>query len=301
MNQKNFDAVYKQKLLDTFRFLIDFLNKNKMHWWAAYGTIIGAVRHHGLIPWDDDIDIWMPRSDYEKLLSMQKELLEDSLGHYGVEHVTISPNYGVRFAKVMDLTTTIQSKRFVPFISGVFVDVFPLDSSNDNTDVILAYKKRVNKAWNNYFDYVRHFYLVDITETGVSVSFLINAIKTNLKNNEKAKYKALKKALEYEGEFKTNIFEKCNHCFSVFGFYNERDIFQTQWFNRYEEKVFEDLIVRIPTGYHDLLTHIYGNYMTPPPIEKRTPRHKPYYINLKERLTIQDVAQRVKAGETIVF
>lgn len=301
MSQTEFDVVYKRKLLDTFRFLVDYLNKKKLRWWCAYGTIIGAIRHRGLIPWDDDIDIWMPRYDYEKLLSMQKELLEDSLGRYGVEHVTISPNYGVRFAKVMDLTTTIQSKRFVPFISGVFVDVFPLDSSDDNTDVILAYKKRVNKAWNNYFEYFRHFYLIDIAEAGFSASFLINALKTNLKNNEKAKHNALMKALECEGEFKTNTFEKCDHSFSVFGFYNERDIFQTQWFNGYNEVVFEDLLVKIPTGYNDLLTHIYGDYMTPPPIEKRTPRHKPYYINLKERLTIQEVACRVKAGETVVF
>lgn len=301
MEQKDFDTVYKQKLLDTFKYLIDFLNHNNLRWWAAYGTIIGAVRHHGLIPWDDDIDIWMPRCDYEKLISMHQEFLDKSHGQYGVEHITINPHYHAKFAKVMDLSTTIQSKRFIPFVKGVFIDIFPLDSSNDDHQVILSSKKRIQQAWKDYFNYDWRYSFSDIVDSEFSISFIIKALRTNIKNNSKAKYKTLEKALMIEKEISKHDFEEYNSCYSAFGFYDEKDIFNTKWFKGYTEMLFEGVMIRIPIGYDDLLTQIYGDYMTPPPVDKRIPRHKPYYINLKERLTIEEIAQRVKSGETVVY
>lgn len=301
MEQKEFDTVYKQKLLDTFKFLIDFLDKKNLRWWAAYGTIIGAVRHHGMIPWDDDIDIWMPRCDYEKLISLHQEFFDCSQGRFGVEHITINPHYHAKFVKAMDLSTTIQSKRFIPFVKGVFIDIFPLDSSNDDPHVILCSKKRIQQAWKEYFNYDWQYSFSDIIDSGFSVSFIIKALKTNIKSNSKAKHKALVTALRIESEISKPGFEEYNSCYSAFGFYDERDIFDTNWFKGYTEMVFEGIMIKVPFGYHALLTQIYGDYMTPPPVDKRIPRHKPYYINLNERLTLEEIAQRVKAGETIVY
>ena len=301
MNQEEFDIVYKQKLLDTFKFLIDFLNKKDLRWWAAYGTIIGAVRHHGLIPWDDDIDIWMPRCDYEKLISMHKEFFDCSQGRYVIDHITINSSYHAKFAKVMDINTTIQTKKFIPFVKGVFIDVFPLDSSNDNVQAILCTKNRMQKAWKEYFQYDWHYSFSDVVDAGFSIGLIIKVLKTNIKKDSKAKYNALEKALTIEKEISKDSYEGSRNCFSIFGFYNERDIFNPDWFSDYTEMLFEGFMIRIPIGYDELLTQIYGDYMTPPPVDKRIPRHKPYYINLNERLTLEEIAQRVKAGETIVY
>ena len=301
MNTSDFDTVYKQKLLDTFKFLIDFLNNHNLRWWCAYGTIIGAVRHHGFIPWDDDIDILMPREDYEKLISLKQELIQSSNGHYDVGHVSTDAGYTARLAKVMDMTTSIQSQRFIPSVMGVFVDVFPLDPSCDNDVTILNKKDRVNKAWTKYFEYIKHYYLADFWVNRFSFKKLINMLRTNRKTNKLAKQKALEEALTCEHGVSKVKFDESPRCFSLYGMYNEREIYKTDWFRGYEEYTFESYTVRIPSGYHELLTLIYGDYMTPPPVEKRAPRHMPYYANLKERLSLEEIKKRVRLGETLVY
>lgn len=298
MNQKDFDIVYKEKLLDTFKFLIDFLNKNDLRWWTAYGTIIGAVRHHGLIPWDDDIDIWMPREDYQKLLSLQNEFEN---GKYGLRHVCNDKGFGARFAKAMDMTTTIQAQSFIPSVMGVFVDVFPLDSSNEAPEVIKDRIKLINEKWIQYFSYIKHYSFSDLINCIKTPKILKERISTNLKCNAKQKQQLRQEAIFADQHASPEIFGKSKYCFSLYGFSGDKDIFMASWFDGFVEVPFEGISVRIPKGYHELLTHFYGDYMTPPPIEQRIPRHKPYYINLKERLTVEEVTKRVKLGETKVL
>ena len=72
---------FQKKLVDMLRWLVEFLEKNNLRYYVVEGTMLGAVRHEGLIPWDDDIDIGMPRADYEKLI----ELLSNPIDHYVVE------------------------------------------------------------------------------------------------------------------------------------------------------------------------------------------------------------------------
>ena len=64
------DEIIKQRLLDVLRFAIDLFKEHHITYYAAYGTAIGAVRHHGFIPWDDDIDLYVPRADYERLMTL---------------------------------------------------------------------------------------------------------------------------------------------------------------------------------------------------------------------------------------
>lgn len=300
MNKKGFDLAYKTILLDTFKFLIDFLNKNNLRWWGAYGTIIGAVRHHGLIPWDDDIDIYMPREDYEKLLSLKQDYYISSGGHYGIEHPRTDSNYGSRFAKAMDLRTTMQAQSFIPTISGVFIDIFPLDSSNANKEDLIRIKQSISLAWSDYFDYVKHYHTKDFFKKS-SIMDKVKMLRINCKTNLGKKHLSLSNALKLERGASNELFEDSLYTYSLYGVYGEREIYQTSWFLDFQEVTFEGLLIRIPSGYHELLTQLYGDYMTPPPVEKRVPRHMPYYANLKERISLREIEQRINKGESLVY
>ena len=204
--ESNFESEYKRILLDTFRFLISFLNQHNLRWWVAYGTAIGAIRHHGLIPWDDDIDIWMPREDYETLILLKQEMMKCSGGRYGIGHIKADVDYAARFAKVMDMTTTVQAKRFIPSVMGVWVDIFPLDSTSESISIIGQKYKEVNTLWSRYFDYFKHYSIADIKDYKYSKTIIINAIKSNFRINEYKKDRLMQSAIECDEHASTCSF-----------------------------------------------------------------------------------------------
>ena len=128
MTEQSLTSAFQKRLNETFKFTVSFLNSHKLKWFAAYGTAIGAVRHKGFIPWDDDIDIFMPYSDYQKLLSLAESFDETN---YHLALPLEEGNY-CPYAKICDNSSTIWEVHRWPFLTGVWIDIFPLYESNCN-------------------------------------------------------------------------------------------------------------------------------------------------------------------------
>ena len=127
-------AVYSQEQLqkmqeveiDLFKAFIEVCQKLQLKYYLLGGTLLGAVRHKGFIPWDDDIDVGMPRKDYEIFIQKAQDLLPE---HYFVQTLYSEPTIPYNFCKIRNSNTTFveYSIKKLNINHGVYIDVFPLD------------------------------------------------------------------------------------------------------------------------------------------------------------------------------
>lgn len=132
----------KQIQLDILKFVDKFCKENNLKYFLAYGTLLGAVRHKGYIPWDDDIDIIMFREDYEKFVTTFKDV------NYKVFATEVNSKYPYPFAKVGDTRTYYMEEIKDVIDTGVNIDVFPLDYLPENRIKDICNKRNfLQKVW----------------------------------------------------------------------------------------------------------------------------------------------------------
>ncbi len=125
MNNKMSVEEIKKVEISILDYISSVCEQNNIKYYLAYGTLLGAVRHRGFIPWDDDIDICMMRDDYDKFIKLA---CTNSNVRYKLCHRSICRYYTNEFAKVIDLTTRIEGKGVeIGEDNGLWVDIFPLD------------------------------------------------------------------------------------------------------------------------------------------------------------------------------
>ena len=239
----------------------DFCNKNGLNYCLGYGTLIGAVRHKGFIPWDDDIDIVLLRSDYDKFINS----FNDFDSKYKVYTATNTDWFPYPFAKVSYENSIIkEDSDNMEKTIGINIDVFPIDNIPND---IKQQKKMFNEVGKHrnilnvnsvVINSKRAFYKNLILYVG-KIVFCI--IKPNT---------IVRKIINIATKFNGKTTEKVGNI--VWG-YGEREIVPRSLFDSAIKMKFSENEYNVPVGYHEWLTSNYGNYMELPPIEKRVSHH----------------------------
>ena len=131
-------TITQQRLLVMMDWFHNYCSEHQLTYYMIGGTMLGAVRHKGFIPWDDDIDVGMPREDYTRFIDLMEGKKD---GIYIVETFrSKNLDYYVPFAKIYDTSTTLVEDRNPPLKRGLFLDVFPLDGAKDTLSWKAGYK-----------------------------------------------------------------------------------------------------------------------------------------------------------------
>ncbi len=281
---------YTKKLLDTFKSTIQFLDSHQLKWWASSGTAIGAIRHHGMIPWDDDIDIFMPYDDYSRLLKMNNEFDNISIELYR----PFEGEYFLPYAKIGDKSSTILQVEYFKFVGGVWIDIFPLYTTNIPIEEYWTYVEKYKKMMYKFIGGKICFVWSDII--GLLRERHIRTLKSRLINFTIHRLFLTKNQKKFE-RFLNSINDADGHYYMFpFTYLSCLHHFPKEWFNSTIDFDFEDFKVKMPVGYDMVLKSMYGDYMTPPPPEKRLSTHSFCFIDLHKRYSYDEVMKKMKQG-----
>lgn len=283
---------FKQKLVETMSAFISFCAEHNITYFATGGTAIGAIRHKGFIPWDDDIDVCMLRSEYDRFVALREKC--KGTGYEITDYHT--KGNPTPYAKFVNMNTTLVEFDYNSVSSGLFIDVFPLDNVGGSLAETIALKNRIMA---NVQRYQRTTFDLDSISMmrylkGMHLNTIFQAIKYKLIY----KHQVTKHVQMLEEDDKALRSVVGDSILNYYTFYKvEKEIFPKAWFSDTVEKSFEDIAIKLPIGFHEYLSKLFGDYMTPPPVEKQLSHHSHYYCNLKEHLTIEEVRERLKNGE----
>lgn len=250
--------------LDLIKTLSEICSKNGLRWYPMWGTLLGAVRHQGFIPWDDDVDIVMPRDDYEKLLEVCKTELQEP---YFLQTTLTDNECFYMWASIRNSETTGNRESCLSKDqnNGIGIDIMPLDGCEDSP---ILYKitrmpvRVVSVLANNYvneFNNDRKHIIVRQILRGMKFNYKKAYIWCENRNRRFKIEKYNRMTYRAHADPLTKVIQR--------GMWLKDDFKETIMMP------FEMISIPVPCGYDRILTQIYGNYMEFPPLEKRAGKH----------------------------
>lgn len=244
-------------------YFVRFCDENHLLCFFCGGGCIGAVRHHGFIPWDDDLDFFLPREDYEKLKSIWNDTEQ-----YTLRYPTQEDNDHNIFITLRDKTTTMvkEYQKDLDIPHGIAIDVFPLDGCP---------KKKTKRISQLFWALLFQLYGAQMVPThhGIIVKcagrILLGIVKSNALRYKIWKY-AERKMSQYPIANSKYITELCA------GPHYMRIQYPKEIFSSALRVDFEKTKMPIPVGYDQYLKLAFGNYMDMPPAELRVPSHEAF-------------------------
>ncbi len=264
----------QEKSLEIFKYFQQLCAEQGLRYWVGGGTLIGALRHGGFIPWDDDIDIFMPRPDYERLWSIWDQVGDRQ--HYALCRTSQTQNIRQTDMQLVDLTTTFINRHSVneDIHHGISVDIMPFEGCPENPIArgLQIYHSILFSVFN-----VQRLPDHQGRLLRLATSVLLNAVRDPEKRC-KIWMKHEKQMAKYDFDSARTVKETITSFRALF-YPHPRASFETR------EVPFEDTLVPIPVGADAYLRRIFGDYMQLPPEESRVAKHDVVYASLDEPYT----------------
>lgn len=251
----------KEVELDILKMFHSFCVENNIRYFISHGTLLGALRYKGFIPWDDDLDVLVPREDYDRLLT----IFRDS-ERYRLLAFERNRDYLFPYAKLCDMTTRKVEGDYNNGVElGLDIDVFPLDHWDNDLEKARQEAKRQRQ----------NMFCLGLTKLHKPDS--LHPVKRFVKGIVMAFYKLRGSAYYVEkivrGAHKPEQKGSRYMGAKAWNVYGEGDILPAEVFAEAIELEFEGEKFFAPVGYDTLLTSFYGDYMPEPPVEKRKTHH----------------------------
>lgn len=264
----------KARLVEMVKELDRICEENGLTLYMSGGTLLGAVRHKGFIPWDDDIDMYLIRPDYDKFIEIMRE--RNKTDRYKLCEHKLQKEYIYPFAKYIDTRTLLVEKGgYAGVQMGAFIDIFPVDGLGNSVKEAKKQMRKTNKytvlnlgrlvtPWRKNVSFVKNFAIACLRV--ISDMFGSDKLLAKLdKQIRKTPYETSK----YVGEYIDEIGEK-------------RIMLKEEMYNGYVLLDFEGVKLKAPVNYDKWLTQFYGDYMQLPPEEKRVKTHDYKLYDLEE-------------------
>lgn len=264
----------QQTNLEMIKIFIKICEKHDLTYFALGGTLLGAVRHQGFIPWDDDVDLGMPRADYERFLQIAPEELQQAepRGRYRLRTIDIEDeSYRTYICKIEDTEVKLLREYYAK--GGVekktlnaWIDIMPLDGMPESESAMRGHLEKILKMRKRMAASMMDKCMGTSMKRSKKAMFFIRfGLQTGLfrlMNTEKlfARFQNLCKQYPYETSAVVG---------NTYGVYKEREFVRKEIFGKGSWHTFEDVRICGPEDTDQYLTHVYGDYMKLPPVEAR--------------------------------
>ncbi len=251
------------KILDTLKEVDAVCRRNGLRYYITAGTLLGAVRHKGFIPWDDDLDIAMPRPDYDRLIACSKEWLPQHLELICAEN---DRDYPFPFAKIQNAATTLIERKHIRYLGGVYIDVFPLDGVPSG---------RLRRLWHfahyQYLKRIVYFVYRDPFKHGRGPSSWLPLLVQKLYSKESIQKKLRRVMTEVPYDSSAEVVDHDD---------GSKGVMSREIVGAPSPIMFEGAEVYGFAGAHDYLASKYGDYMKIPDLQHRR-QHNFYFMDLE--------------------
>ncbi len=277
--------LWNRKLVLITKFVVDVCQANNLRYFVGYGSALGAVRHHGMIPWDNDVDICIPRPDYIKFISKVKSM--GDIPDYEILTPEDTPFYYSTQIRVVDKTTSLLFWKRQPCLMGIYVDVFPIDgTSGDIEETTQVYERFVKLEYRFIWVNSKYtlanlwYYFTHGQKERCLRSIVYYCNRRYFRDKILSEIKQLCTRYDYDSSQKVIVYLHTS---------GMRQLIEKRLVDSVIYVQFENIKVAIPEHFDEYLRHFYGDYMKLPPIEERLERHNLDYLNLYERKSLDEI------------